>query len=347
MLTSHVNGHFDDDVPDSKLEPQPQPQAQHKHQPLNQELEHSPQHQPQIISRLLSTLRSNSHSNSKHATTTAFLCDPYTVFFPTSEADRGWDCGYRNCQTLFSHLISSAETKDHLRMNSVPSILQLQQILENAWNSGWDVQGAIQLNHCVLNSKIWIGTTEIAAILRFLGVHCDIIDFHKPTDSGGSHPRLLEWVWDYFSSSFSTSAPSSTSTSTSASTSTSTSTQPSTQFMSNFQKTGIISTQLSPLYFQHQGHSRIIVGIERTKAGATNLLLFDPSCNLDSYIPFVSANASVPVPPSKILSKFRVGLPGLKRTQYQIVRIVHGTVGWVPGSLEERQAKVFVGVRIP
>lgn len=35
-------------------------------------------------------------------------------------------------------------------------------------------------------------------------------------------------------------------------------------------------TELLPLYLQHQGHSRTIVGMETSKSGETHLLLFDP-----------------------------------------------------------------------
>ena len=35
-------------------------------------------------------------------------------------------------------------------------------------------------------------------------------------------------------------------------------------------------TELLPLYLQHQGHSRTIVGMETAKSGETHLLLFDP-----------------------------------------------------------------------
>lgn len=36
-------------------------------------------------------------------------------------------------------------------------------------------------------------------------------------------------------------------------------------------------TDLPPLYFQHSGHSRTIVGIEKLSDGTRNLLVFDPS----------------------------------------------------------------------
>lgn len=38
----------------------------------------------------------------------------------------------------------------------------------------------------------------------------------------------------------------------------------------------IVITERMPLVLQHQGHSRTIVGFEKTKNGKINLLLFDP-----------------------------------------------------------------------
>jgi hypothetical protein len=47
---------------------------------------------------------------------------------------------------------------------------------------------------------------------------------------------------------------------------------------------GSYQTKLPPLYFQHQGHSRTIIGYE---IGATKdwILLFDPSIRVKRYVP--------------------------------------------------------------
>src|SRR5436190_24149616 len=39
-----------------------------------------------------------------------------------------------------------------------------------------------------------------------------------------------------------------------------------------------------PLYFQHSGHSRTIIGIERLKSNKINLLIFDPGRKPSSVI---------------------------------------------------------------
>ena len=50
----------------------------------------------------------------------------------------------------------------------------------------------------MVDSRKWIGTTEVAAVLSSLWAKCRLVDFHRPTGPGGTHPALFEWVRDYF-----------------------------------------------------------------------------------------------------------------------------------------------------
>jgi len=47
--------------------------------------------------------------------------------------------------------------------------------------------------------------------------------------------------------------------------------------LSSIGGTACTISERPPLFFQHAGHSRTIVGIERLKSGKINLILFDPS----------------------------------------------------------------------
>ncbi|GBG69048.1 hypothetical protein CBR_g3746 [Chara braunii] len=94
--------------------------------------------------------------------------------------DLGWGCGWRNIQMLCSNLIKTREDAKRTLFGGsgfVPSIKDLQQWLEVAWRSGFDVVGAEQLGWKVYGSKKWIGTTECAALLRFFGLRARIVDF--------------------------------------------------------------------------------------------------------------------------------------------------------------------------
>lgn len=156
-----------------------------------------------------------------------------------------WSCGYRNCKILLS---SSKELESYRNLIcDDTSIENLQKILEDAWATGFDQEGAEHFDRKIVRKKDWIGTTEIAALIGYLGIKVKCYDFHRPTQNG-THPLLFEIVEKYFESS------------------------------------GEIATNLPCLYLQHQGHSRSIVGIIRTPSNVTKLILFDPGMSMRSAI---------------------------------------------------------------
>ncbi|KAJ1852885.1 hypothetical protein LPJ73_002743 [Coemansia sp. RSA 2703] len=194
------------------------------------------------------------------------LGNPDTQHFGTTLIDRGWACGYRNCQMLISGLISDS---GRVNVNSrfpedrtVPSVRQLQEMLELAWRDGFDTDGAEQLEHRVVGTKKWIGTTEIYCILAHIGVRSSIVDFHCPTASDGTHPALFSWITEYFTDG----QPNTTCSSTLLGRS---------QSPESGAANNVRFVAKQPLYLQHQGHSRTVVGVEMSEIG-TNLLVFDP-----------------------------------------------------------------------
>ncbi|KAI3471290.1 hypothetical protein Pfo_027953 [Paulownia fortunei] len=222
--------------------------------------------------------------------------------------DVGWGCGWRNIQMLSSHLLSQRhEAREVLYGGSgfVPNIGSLQTWLELAWEKGFDTPGSDDFDQKIYGKRNWIGTMECAAIFRSFGLRARIVDFcskdfklassvpplgfdkrkitqvYGPIDiflskgkldlslkiSSGNesykhssvsservkgHQVLIEWVWNYFSS-------------------------------NNASKSGnhVVLSEKAPLYFQHDGHSRIIVGIQakhqRNGMQQYNLLIFDPA----------------------------------------------------------------------
>jgi hypothetical protein len=101
------------------------------------------------------------------------------------------------------------------------------------------------LGHHVFKTRKWIGTTEVYTLLTYLGIRSTIIDFHQPGPKR-LHKDLMDWIQSYFMDS-----------------------------TTQHQKTVHI-TNKPPLYLQHQGHSRTVVGIEILKTGKRNLIMFDP-----------------------------------------------------------------------
>ncbi|KAJ2742936.1 hypothetical protein GGI20_004117 [Coemansia sp. BCRC 34301] len=217
------------------------------------------------------------------------LCNPNTLLFNTTMADRGWGCGYRNCQMLISSLMRKASptstgASSRMPSESVPQVRHLQEMLELAWRDGYDGDGADQLDHRAMGTRKWIGTTEIYCILAHLGVRSHIVDFHCPTAADGSHLAMFSWAVEYF-----TSAPA-----------------PSEQ-----PGGGVRFANRHPLYLQHQGHSRTVVGVEMSD-DAICLLVFDPDIDVRPS----SASGSVR------LSRFRLPLVRTRRTrQFQILYV--------------------------
>lgn len=204
-----------------------------------------------------------------------WLCSPCD-HFAASYGDKGWGCGYRNLQMLLSCLAQNP-TYEQVLFNGramIPSIPKIQRLIEAAWQKGFDLQGCEQLGGKVVNTTKWIGATEIVATLSSLKVKCQLVDFHGPAGKDGTHPRLFEWVRDYFHDTI------------------------------DFKP---------PLYLQHQGHSRTIIGIEELKDGNLRLLLFDPSCSkkqMQQFMGDIDAN---------LMRSIRRSLYSMKAKQYQIV----------------------------
>ncbi|XP_054674923.1 zinc finger-containing ubiquitin peptidase 1 isoform X1 [Grus americana] len=218
--------------------------------------------------------------------------------FHSSLGDRGWGCGYRNFQMILSSLLQNSLYNDCLRDTTlIPSIPKIQSMIEDAWREGFDPHGASHFNNRLHGSKAWIGACEIYSLLTSLRIKCQIIDFHKPTGPMGTHPCLFEWVLRYYST-------------------------------DNEGGAKVVCTSKPPIYLQHQGHSRTVVGIEEKKNKTLCLLLFDPGCPSQEMQKLLKQNSDGTS--LKLLRKF-VG--SLKDKQYQIVA-VDGVL-----SLEEKAAR--------
>lgn len=219
----------------------------------------------------------------------------------SSEGDRGWGCGYRNFQMLLSSLLRLEEYKTVISDMPVPSIPRIQALIEEAWVKGLDPQGASHFNHKLKGTRAWIGATEIYSLLTALRIRAHIVDFHQPTGPGDTHPRLFEWVRQYFSQSL---------------------------------KSGripprIIQTSLPPLYLQHQGHSRTVVGLEQKKNGSLCLLILDPGSSVADIRKMQNRDTI-----TAAIRQIRKFPSALKHRQYQLVA--------AQGVLSEQEKRVKI-----
>uniref|UniRef100_UPI0037E87BA8 zinc finger-containing ubiquitin peptidase 1 n=1 Tax=Semicossyphus pulcher TaxID=241346 RepID=UPI0037E87BA8 len=225
-----------------------------------------------------------------------------TDHFCSSAGDKGWGCGYRNFQMILSSLHRIDAYAPILPERTVPSIPRVQRMIEEAWREGLDAQGASHFNQRLQGTRAWIGATELYSLLTSLRIKAHIVDFHRPTGPGDTHPRLFEWVKQYFSQTCS----------------------------SNRLPPRLIHTSLPPLYLQHQGHSRSIVGLEQKKNGSLCLLLMDPSSSVVETRKLLSRDSVC-----SAVRHVRKFSSSLKHRQYQVVAL-QGVL-----SAEEKQVSIL------
>ncbi|XP_028042419.1 zinc finger-containing ubiquitin peptidase 1-like [Bombyx mandarina] len=236
-----------------------------------------------------------------------YLCSAVDHYASTY-GDRGWGCGYRNMQMLVSSLMKNPQYAPLLKCNNerececVPSLPRLQLLVERAWQRGFDTQGSEQLGSRLYNTRKWIGACEVVTVLSSLRIRCQLIDFHRPTGADGGHPALFDWVLQYFRD------------------------QP--------------AAFKPPLYLQHQGHSRTIIGYEKHKDGKATLLVLDPS-HSPSQVRQVLCGSTASC--STALRLLRRGSPALRARQYQLLCVT----GLMASDEEYEASKVLQSVRIP
>ncbi|XP_055600752.1 zinc finger-containing ubiquitin peptidase 1-like [Uranotaenia lowii] len=224
--------------------------------------------------------------------------------YASSYGDKGWGCGYRNLQMMLSSLLQNTTFNEALysawgshgpSRTAMPSISRLQRMVEAAWAQGFDIQGSEQLGCKLYNTRKWIGATEIVTVLSWLRIRCELVDFHRPTSPDGRHPELFNWVLRYFE-------------------------EP--------------RIHTPPLYLQHQGHSRTIIGIEQRTSGLS-LLVLDPSHGPRQVAALGSSQDS--------LRLIRKNSAAMRAPQYQVVAVK----GLIDTEEQYQACKVLRSHRIP
>ncbi|KAJ3271304.1 hypothetical protein HDV01_006900 [Terramyces sp. JEL0728] len=98
------------------------------------------------------------------------------------KSPNNWSCGYQNFLTITSEF-------PKLPKNT----RQIQYSLHEAWKAGFDEQGAQDFNYQVIDSRKWIGTTEVSTILNYYCIKNVIYDFHKQ-----DNVLLVEFLQKHF-----------------------------------------------------------------------------------------------------------------------------------------------------
>lgn len=199
----------------------------------------------------------------------------------------------------------------------LPPVPCIQEWLEKAWHAGFDAAGAEQLEGRIAHSKKYIGAMECAALLRFFGVRAHVCSFSSPVvppteldrrrqqaalDAHHAYmsrkkPRQPQYVpshepctalgdfcWKYFLGR-----------------------QPGVL--------GDVEPFCPPLYLQHEGHSRTIVGADRSGT-SINVLLFDPSVDSNALLADVRDH--------KRLRKLRRSAQTFTQPRYEVCLVAPG-----------------------
>ncbi|GFQ02163.1 zinc finger with ufm1-specific peptidase domain protein [Phtheirospermum japonicum] len=274
--------------------------------------------EPNLMTLLRKCLESESTNS------VSILCGHIDHIQSIESWDVGWGCGWRNIQMLSSYLLSQREETRNVVFGGcgyVPNIRSIQNWLELAWEKGFDTPGSDYFDRKIHGKRNWIGTTECAAVFRSFGLRARIVDFcgkgfefghvgrkneevYGPMDvflSKGKkmencsvsseavkgHQVLCEWVWNYFSG----------------------------DDAGKSVNCRVVLSKKSPLYFQQDGHSRTIVGIQakhlRDGTKQYNLLIFDPSGKTRALEKSLTENVGW----QKLIKR---GAHTLKKPQYQV-----------------------------
>lgn len=175
----------------------------------------------------------------------AYLCHPCVQHVSKLRREGGF-CGYRNIQMMCSYILGTSFAGTHNNFGGqIPTIFDIQEFIETAWDRGINKQGRVETGG-VRGTRKYIGTPEAQAMLLHLEVPCEAQGFKNKKEAGRAETSMLVHVERYFQQGIFDPADK------------------------------VRSTLLPPIYFQHAGHSMTIVGIEKTTDGKANLLVFDP-----------------------------------------------------------------------
>ena len=178
----------------------------------------------------------------------AFYCDPRVTHVAKLPKEGGF-CGYRNIQMQVSYIRDSqAPGHQHFQGRRLPSILKLQDLIEEAWDRGYNAAARVETGGIRMTRK-YIGTAEAQALYLSLGMKSEALAFSSQ-NKRDVYLAMMGAVCSYFDDESSSNATDK-----------------------------VVMTDRPPLFFQHQGHSMTVVGVELDINGRTSLVVFDPTYN--------------------------------------------------------------------
>ncbi|KAK6350670.1 hypothetical protein TWF718_003855 [Orbilia javanica] len=218
----------------------------------------------------------------------AYVCHPCVKHVYKEHPAANGFCGYRNIQMMASYcqknFVPGCERLYHER---IPTIIDIQKWIELAWDMGINAHAREETGG-ILYTRKYIGSSEVEAMFTSFGTSTIPRQFSEPNQQ----ITALRHVWNYFSNGF------------------------------DHETDRVVQTDKPPIYFQHQGHSMTIVGIEQYKCGTLCFLCFDPMFSPSQNIRKLIGERRIRpnIAHGKLLKSFRRGGQYLKR--YDIFEMV-------------------------
>ncbi|KAK6506898.1 hypothetical protein TWF481_005356 [Arthrobotrys musiformis] len=228
----------------------------------------------------------------------AYVCHPSVKHVYKEHPSANGFCGYRNIQMLASYCQKNfVPGSERLYGERIPSIIDIQKWIEQAWDKGINAHAREETGG-ILYTRKYIGSSEVEAMFTSFGTSTIPRQFSEPNQQ----INALRHVWNYFSNGF------------------------------EHEADKVVQTDKAPIYFQHQGHSMTIVGIEQYKCGTLCFLCFDPmfspSQNIRKLVGEKRIRSNIAY--GKLLKSFRRGGQYLKR--YNIFEMVELAPTFEPDS---------------
>ncbi|PWY64994.1 DUF1671 domain protein [Aspergillus heteromorphus CBS 117.55] len=220
----------------------------------------------------------------------AFFCSPAVHQISKIPREGGF-CGYRNIQMLISYMKETRMSGHECFPGDLPTIFELQDMIEDAWDKGFNAAGRIETGG-IRGTRKYIGTPEALALFSSLEIQCEANSIGT-TNNVRAHDALFMNIASYFRNACSLDG-----------------------------RNKVIQTSLPPIYFQHQGHSLTIIGFEVRDNGSADLLVFDPMFKAPPAVKRLKGTKALTPDPERILKGYRRGTAYLQKYKtFELLKI--------------------------
>ncbi|KAI9721361.1 MAG: hypothetical protein M1828_005221 [Chrysothrix sp. TS-e1954] len=194
----------------------------------------------------------------------------------------------------------------------VPGVLELQDMIEEAWSKGFDLHDAKFLTGGIKGTRKYIGTPEVRSLLAYSNIPTTFEVCHDtrigPDRAQNAHKRLIDICLEYFGAESQMAW------------------QKGIKQSDTVARTIIKITPHPPMYLQQSGHSVTIVGVEKGNEDDPGaIFVFDPAFSTPPEIVSLaekSRQSGEVTDPSRLVASYRRDRRNLARhTSYEVLAL--------------------------